>query len=130
MYDCKIDVWSAGCILAELIFGDEPFFSGKSDAEELSTVAAVVGSSDLLTWSAGRIRLTPILRRSIGRRIRTPFTEYRRNEYSSYVSNHSLDLLMKMLTVDPSKRFSAKECVDHPFFDDCRDALIPNVISP
>lgn len=35
-----------------------------------------------------------------------------------------LDLLTHMLEADPEKRFSAKECLQHPYFDDTESKMI------
>jgi mitogen-activated protein kinase 1/3 len=39
-------------------------------------------------------------------------------------SDEALDLLSKMLIFDPNKRITLKECIEHPFFKDVRDTSI------
>lgn len=42
-YDYGIDIWAAGCILAELIFMKEPFFHGEDNSDQLYKVVKVLG---------------------------------------------------------------------------------------
>lgn len=52
-YNCSIDVWSLGCILAELFLG-LPLFSGQNEYEQLCMVSKIIGepSQDVLCSSS------------------------------------------------------------------------------
>ncbi len=47
-YTYSIDVWSAGCVVAELMLG-QPLFPGESGVDQLGTVSFERGGS-LLAW--------------------------------------------------------------------------------
>ena len=51
-YNSPIDVWAAGCIMAEL-YTLRPLFPGKSEPDELFRIASVLGSPDERTWPEG-----------------------------------------------------------------------------
>ncbi len=42
-YDYAVDIFSAGCILAGLLFRKEPFFAGRNDDDQLHVLAGVLG---------------------------------------------------------------------------------------
>jgi dual specificity tyrosine-phosphorylation-regulated kinase 2/3/4 len=48
-YNTKVDMWSLGCIVAELFTG-EPLFPGKNEQEMLEYMMEIIGipSSDLI----------------------------------------------------------------------------------
>ncbi|TPX50453.1 hypothetical protein SeMB42_g02243 [Synchytrium endobioticum] len=48
-YDSRVDIWAAGCIIAELIQGN-PLFPGRSDIEQLALVHSALGTPTTTTW--------------------------------------------------------------------------------
>ena len=46
-YDYQLDVWSAGCMLAGMMFAKEPFFKGTDNDDQLIRIAKVVGADDI-----------------------------------------------------------------------------------
>jgi len=49
-YHYALDVWSAGCTLAELVFKMDPFFEGEDNNDQLIKIAKVLGTDDLLEY--------------------------------------------------------------------------------
>jgi serine/threonine protein kinase len=45
------DVWSCGCILAEM-FTLQPLFAGETDIDQLARITSVVGAIDTTSWPA------------------------------------------------------------------------------
>uniref|UniRef100_A0A0G4FVG5 Protein kinase domain-containing protein n=1 Tax=Chromera velia CCMP2878 TaxID=1169474 RepID=A0A0G4FVG5_9ALVE len=43
VYDEKVDIWSAGCVLAEMLNNGKPLFPGKSEAEQLQLILSLLG---------------------------------------------------------------------------------------
>jgi casein kinase II subunit alpha len=116
-YDEKVDIWSAGCIFAGLLFGDEPFFSGDTEEDELASLSSVLGSDVILKWADDmELELTVSLRKAIGRRAPIPLSEFITDKYIKYATNDAVDLLSKILVVDPRVRLSAAECLSHSYF--------------
>ena len=48
-YGTAVDIWSAGCILAELILG-KPLFTGKTDMDQLQLIFEMMGTPTPETW--------------------------------------------------------------------------------
>ncbi|XP_031117006.1 cyclin-dependent kinase C-2-like [Ipomoea triloba] len=108
-YGPAVDMWSVGCIFAELLFG-KPVLPGKNEPEQLSKIFELCGTPDEINWPG--VSQVPWYNkfkpaRPAKRRVREVFRHFDR---------HALDLLDKMLTLDPSLRISAKDALDAEYF--------------
>jgi cyclin-dependent kinase 2 len=112
-YSTPVDVWSVGCIFAEMLT-KRPLFPGDSEIDELFRIFRTLGTPDEQVWP-GVSRLP----------------DYKPNNFPQWpaqplvsiippIDPVGLDLLQKMLTYEPAKRISAKEALDHPYFHDLR----------
>jgi mitogen-activated protein kinase 1/3 len=108
-YDKPIDIWSVGCILAEMI-GGKPLFPGKHYIEQINLILNVIGSpdeADLVSIINERARyyvsLLPV-------RKRTPWKKLYPN-----ASDSSLNMLDSLLTFNPNRRVSVEEALKHPY---------------
>jgi mitogen-activated protein kinase 1/3 len=108
-YGTAIDVWSVGCIFAELL-GRKTIFPGADCLSQLKLIVNVLG-----TMNDGDLEFIENLR---GRNYikSLPYTPGI-PLYSMYPQAHPLaiDLLQKMLIFDPSKRISVIEALEHPY---------------
>ncbi|KFA61412.1 hypothetical protein S40285_03589 [Stachybotrys chlorohalonatus IBT 40285] len=115
-YTKAIDVWSVGCILAELL-GGRPFFKGRDYVDQLNQILHILGTPNEETL----------------RRIGSPRAqEYVRNlpfmpkkSFPSLFPNanpDALDLLDRMLAFDPSSRISVEQALEHPYLHIWHDA--------
>ncbi|KAH9718707.1 hypothetical protein WN944_023708 [Citrus x changshan-huyou] len=108
-YGPAVDMWSVGCIFAELLNG-KPILPGKNEAEQLSKIFELCGSPDETIWPG--VSKMPAYNhfkpsRTMKRRVREVFRHFDR---------HALELLEKMLMLDPSQRISAKDALDSEYF--------------
>ncbi|KAG5529468.1 hypothetical protein RHGRI_030005 [Rhododendron griersonianum] len=108
-YGPAVDMWSVGCILAELLHG-KPILPGKNEPEQLNKIFELCGSPDEINWpGVSKIpwynKFKPT--RQMKKRVRQVFQHFDR---------HALDLLEKMLSLDPSQRISAKDALDAEYF--------------
>ncbi|GLJ39834.1 hypothetical protein SUGI_0814310 [Cryptomeria japonica] len=109
-YNCfAIDVWALGCIFAEMVIG-EPIFCGQCPEEQLILVFQHVGGSSFEMITA--------LVQLFSRHYLSSFDLQNRLESTAEKMGYSIgmDLLVKMLQVDPNKRLTAKQCLQHPYF--------------
>lgn len=108
-YDKPSDLWSAGCILAELL-GRKPLFPGSSTTNQLNKIFHVLGTPDA-TYTA-RVYKEPAQRwlQRQRRRVQIPFAELYPN-----ANLLALDLLEKLLVYDPEQRLTASEALRHPY---------------
>lgn len=110
-YGYEIDIWAAGCILAEL-FLREPLFRGKSYVDQLNCIFEVLGTPSeddmkcVTNAKASKYIAKLKNKDSVALSVVIPTTD-----------ENALDLLSKLLVFDPSKRMSVDEALAHPFFD-------------
>lgn len=109
-YSRAMDIWSCGCILAEL-FLKRPLLPGRDYRHQLMLIFGIIGSpteEDMLTIESPRARQYIQ---------QLPHIE-RPNWQTTIFKNCNLlgiDLLSKMLIFDPKKRITAKEILEHPY---------------
>jgi len=121
-YDYGVDIWSAGCILAGLVFRTEPFLNGADSMDQLSCIAAVVGSDAILKWAVKfAIPLNKALRTAIGSYPKTNLSDFITSSNKALCIPEAIDLIEKMLVVDHTERITVDECLEHPYFDKVRE---------
>ncbi|KAK9038866.1 hypothetical protein V6N11_023709 [Hibiscus sabdariffa] len=114
-YGTSIDVWSVGCIFAEIL-GRQPIFPGTECLNQLKLIIDVLGSqqeADLEFID------NPKARRFI------KSLPYTRGIHFSHLypraDPSAIDLLQKMLIFDPSKRITVTEALQHPYMSTLYD---------
>ncbi|KAH7642137.1 glycogen synthase kinase-3 isoform X2 [Dermatophagoides farinae] len=118
-YTTKIDIWSAGCVFAELLLG-YPIFSGESGVDQLVEIIKILG-----TPSKDQIR-----------RMNRNYTEFKFPKitpnpwdrvFGARTPPEVIDLISKLLDYTPFLRLDPLKCCTHRFFDELR---IPNYRLP
>ncbi|WOO79719.1 Mitogen-activated protein kinase [Vanrija pseudolonga] len=115
MYSKAIDIWSIGCILAEMLSG-KPLFPGKDYHHQLSLILDVLGTPTMDEFYAITSRRSKDYIRNM------PFRK-RRSFESLYPKSKPLaiDFLAKTLTFDPRKRYTVEQCLEHPYLEAYHD---------
>lgn len=113
-YDAKIDIWSVGCILAEMYLR-KPFLMGTDWKNQLYLIIDLLGTAndkdlDFIENEKAKVFLHNYPYREEGK-----FDEIF-NEVKA--DNNGLDLLKKMLIFDPRKRISVQEALQHPYLEE------------
>ena len=113
-----VDVWSTGCVMAELMLG-QPLFPGESGIDQLVEIIKVLG-----TPTRDQIRtMNPNYMEHKFPQIKPhPF-----NKVFRKADGNAIDLISRLLEYTPTERLSAIEAMAHPFFDELRD---PNTKLP
>ncbi|KAK7265575.1 hypothetical protein RJT34_33196 [Clitoria ternatea] len=117
-YSTAIDMWSVGCIMAELI-AKEPLFKGKSELEQLNKIFQTLGTPDEKIWP-GLSKLPG----SKAKFVKQPYNMLRKKfpatsfTGSPVLSELGFDLLKKLLTYDPAERITAEEALCHDWFQE------------
>ena len=115
-YSTPVDIWSIGCIFAEMCNG-RPLFAGTSEADQLDSIFRHLGTpteeifpgvSELPEFKAQFPAYPPpdSLQRLV------PSMDPR-----------GAELLHQMLAFDPQQRISARDAMSHPYFDDLSPAI-------
>jgi len=118
-YTTAIDVWSQGCVMAELIL-EHPIFPGESSVDQLVEIIKVLGTPtqvelDAMNPNSNDFRFPQIPAQ--------PWEKIFRGR----VSDDAHDIAAKMLEYIPTQRITAIETCIHPFFDELRN---PNTTLP
>lgn len=110
-YSYSVDVWSAGCVVAELEL-HRPLFPGKTELEELDMICRSLGTPGEESWSG--IKSLPEYSSLLEAlpRYSSTFTE----TFRSKISPSMLQFLERILIPDPNKRFSSKACIESSYF--------------
>ncbi|CAL9738286.1 mitogen-activated protein kinase Hog1p [Monosporozyma servazzii] len=108
-YDTEVDIWSAGCIFAEMMEG-KPLFPGKDHVHQFSIITDLLGSppADVIDTICSENTLKFVT--SLPHRDPIPF-----NERFKGVEPDAIDLLSLMLVFDPKKRITAAQALSHPY---------------
>jgi len=117
MYAFTVDVWSVGCIFAELALG-APLFNGKSDTDQLRKIFHQLGQPDQISWPSMWIypRSKELLEHSLNpARAYMQGVLYNRQELDR-IGPMGKDLMRRMLCYEPSARITVSEALKHPYF--------------
>jgi len=115
-YDYSLDLWSLGCMFAGIIFKKEPFFRGNDNKDQLVKIARVLGTDAFDAWM-DKYGLTISWRTIVGKHPPRPWNKFVGAENTHLCGPDALDLLDKLLRYDPQDRITAKEAMEHRYFN-------------
>ncbi|KAK4146287.1 kinase-like domain-containing protein [Dichotomopilus funicola] len=109
-YNTSIDIWSAGCIMAEM-FSGRPLFPGTTNEDQIIRIFRIMGTPSERTWPG--LSQFP--------EYKTTWQMYATQPLSSIlpqIDPVGIDLLQRMLQLRPELRISAAEALTHQWFND------------
>jgi cell division cycle 2-like protein len=131
-YDARVDAWSLGCVMAELLTG-EVLFNGDCDSDQLYIIYDVLGVPGKKAWKpyessfvAGRV---PLWRREQQRRRRQGRwhgKQLRELFPEELLSEEGFQVLKGFLTCNPNRRLTAAAALKLPWFAEKDNAPVEN----
>ncbi|KAJ9149561.1 Pkinase-domain-containing protein [Coniochaeta hoffmannii] len=109
-YNTSIDIWSAGCIMAEMFTG-RPLFPGTTNEDQLVRIFRIMGTPTERTWPG--ITSLPEYKASF-----QMYATQDLRQILQMIDHSGIDLLQRMLQLRPESRISAEEALKHPWFHD------------
>ncbi|XP_058750136.1 mitogen-activated protein kinase 7-like [Vicia villosa] len=108
-YGASIDMWSVGCIFAEIL-GRKPIFQGTDILNQLKLIVSILGSPSEYDLEFIENPKAMIFIKSL------PFTKGTHfSQLFPQADSLAIDLLQNMLTFDPTKRITVSEALQHPY---------------
>ncbi|XP_062940580.1 cyclin-dependent kinase 9-like [Cynocephalus volans] len=110
-YGPPIDLWGAGCIMAEM-WTRNPIMQGNTEQQQLVLISQLCGSITPEVWpNVGKYQLFEKLDLVKGqkRKVKERLKPYVRDP-------HALDLIDKLLVLDPAQRINSDDALNHDFF--------------
>ena len=111
-YSTPVDMWSVGCIFAELA-RKQPLFPGDSEVQQLLHIFKLLGTPNEQVWPG----VTSL-------KDWHAFPQWKPQELSKFypeLDTQGIDLMKKMLRYAPADRIIAKDALLHPYFDGVRE---------
>ncbi|KAJ2779288.1 Cyclin-dependent kinase catalytic subunit [Coemansia javaensis] len=111
-YSIGMDMWSVGCIFAEMV-RRRPLFPGDSEIDEIFKIFRIMGTPTEEIWP-DLVTLPDY---------KPTFPKWQPKSLSALLPGldaDGIDLLKRMLAYDPARRISAKQALAHPYFNDIK----------
>ncbi|KAJ1960467.1 Cyclin-dependent kinase 11B [Dispira parvispora] len=110
-YSTAIDMWSIGCIFAELL-EKVPLFQGRGEIDQLHQIFKLLGTPSERVWPGySKLPHTQTFNFAV-------YPPSNLRQRFMHLTNHGLDLLTRLLTYDPKQRITAEEALNHPYFQE------------
>uniref|UniRef100_A0A0D9X133 [RNA-polymerase]-subunit kinase n=1 Tax=Leersia perrieri TaxID=77586 RepID=A0A0D9X133_9ORYZ len=107
-YDAAVDLWSVGCVFAELFRG-KPILQGRTEVEQLHKIFKLCGSPADEYWKTSKLPHATIFKPHC------PYPSTLQDVFKEMPTN-ALSLLQTLLSVEPYKRGTASSALTSEFF--------------
>ncbi|CBH15052.1 cdc2-related kinase 1, putative [Trypanosoma equiperdum] len=118
-YGTPVDIWSVGCIFAEMAIG-APLFTGKNDADQLLRIFQFLGTPNRQVWpsmdtypNSSNMLSRPEFQQTLAA---TCEEQFQTNPAYAKLGPQGIDLLRWLLRYEPSERLTAAQALEHPYF--------------
>ncbi|ERN06237.1 hypothetical protein AMTRI_Chr06g170380 [Amborella trichopoda] len=120
-YSVGVDLWSAGCILAELLSG-KPIMPGRTEVEQLHKIFKLCGSPSEEYWKKSKLPHATIFKPQ------QPYKRFLAETFKNFPPS-SLPLIETLLAIDPAERGTATSALKSEFFSSkpypCEPSSLP-----
>ncbi|GMF17164.1 unnamed protein product [Phytophthora lilii] len=116
-YDASIDMWSIGCVFAELYIG-HPIFQGKTELEQITKIFDICGTPTTESWPDYKFLThssTFVPDKPKPKRLRE-FLMRETTARKRILPKGALELIEALLVLDPEQRLTASDCLNSLYF--------------
>lgn len=114
-YTNAVDMWSVGCILVEM-FTHKALFQGSDHVNQLKVILDIVGFPDVTLLNEINEDARTFLER-MERPTRVDFPRF----FSQIKTPHAVDLIERLLVLNPNHRITAYQALEHQYVADFHD---------
>uniref|UniRef100_A0A0X3PVC9 Cyclin-dependent kinase 1 n=1 Tax=Schistocephalus solidus TaxID=70667 RepID=A0A0X3PVC9_SCHSO len=122
-YSCAVDVWSMGCIFAE-VATKEALFRGDSEIDQIFRIFRALGTPSEEVWS-GVTSLPEFQKKTFPTWQDSKLTENEKMQKT--MGSTGLELLKAMLIYEPARRINVREALLHSYFADLDRSSVPAI---
>jgi len=115
-YTKAIDIWSVGCILAEMLSG-KPIFPGRDYHHQLTLILDVLGTPSIDDFVSINSRRARDYIRGLPLKRKIPFSTM-----FPKASSLAIDMLERLLAFNPKRRITVEDALRHPYLEQYHDA--------
>ncbi|KAM3286493.1 protein IMPAIRED IN BABA-INDUCED STERILITY 1 [Capsicum chacoense] len=108
-YGVTVDLWSVGCVFAELFFG-RPFLKGRTEVEQLHKIFKLCGSPPDDYWKRSKLPLATMFKP------KQPYDSTLRDRCKE-LPKSAVNLIETLLSIDPHKRGAASSALNSEYFN-------------
>lgn len=105
VYSTPVDIWSIGCIFSEMA-QRRPLFAGDSEIDQIFKIFQIMGTPNEAMWSG--VSALPDFKQTFPK-----WKPINLNTIATNLDEKGIDLLEKMVRLDPTKRITAREALEH-----------------
>ena len=121
-YTCQVDVWSIGCVIAELVL-KKPIFAGSNSKNQMVEIMKILG-----TPNKNQIyNMNPHIKSNV-KFMKLPKKNWKDVFNGKIRDDNYIDLVSKLIVYEPDKRLKPYEALCHSYFDELKDKnlILPN----
>ena len=121
-YSAAVDVWSVGCIFAEIVRFGKVLFQSNGEIDQLDRIFKLLGAPNEENWpgyaklpGSKAVRWKGPPRSQLGELFPSGAASF---GGEMRLTKNGFDLLSQLLCLDPERRITAAEALTHPYFDE------------
>ena len=112
-------MWSVGCLFGAMLFQTDFLFNGQSNQDQLILIAKQFGFEKIKNF-LDKYKKDCFLSQKMIKKMKDfkekTWDEFINEKNKYLINNEAIDLLNKLLEIDPEKRIKAKDAMNHPYF--------------
>ncbi|KAJ5079878.1 casein kinase ii subunit alpha [Anaeramoeba ignava] len=118
-YDYSVDMWAFGCLFAGVVFRSNAIFKGSNNSDQLVKIVEQLGFNDLDQYLIqNHLFLDSEVFEIVKYFEKKDFSPFVNEENQDIANQNAIDLIEKLLVYDSKKRLTAREALEHQYFQE------------